>query len=169
MSFQETFAPEEWSVIASVPHMVGTAVMMASFSGLSGTAKEAFSLAGSLAEGRAGSNALLKELTAPEQISAAQTGFRAEIKSLDPADLKPQLNAMAVDRTKRAIEILANKTPGEVGAYKQWLMNIAFGVANASKEGGLLGFGGKRISDAENEMLKSLSEALGVPVPAAEV
>lgn len=56
MSFQQTFAPEEWSVILGAPHMVGTAVMMASFSGLSGTAKEAFSMASSLAEGRAGSN-----------------------------------------------------------------------------------------------------------------
>ncbi|MDQ2711436.1 MAG: hypothetical protein M3Y24_04245 [Acidobacteriota bacterium] len=169
MSFQETFAPEEWSVIATVPHMIGTAVMMASFSGLGGTVKEAFSLATSLAEGRAGSNALLKELTAPEQISAAQTEFRAEIKALDPANLKPQLNAMAIDRSKQAIEILASKAPGEVGPYKQWLMDIAFGVANASKEGGFLGFGGKRISDAENEMLNSISEALGVPIPAAQV
>ncbi len=167
MSLKETFAPDEWAAIAGAPQIVATAVMMATFSGLGGTAKEAFSLAHSLAEGRAGSNPLIQELTTPEEVSAVQTDLRAKVKTLDHATFKQQLNTMAVDDAKRAVEILETKAPDQVAPYKQWLMATAFGVANASKEGDFLGIGGKRISDAERETLNSLSAALDTPVPTA--
>jgi hypothetical protein len=44
-------------------------------------------------------------------------------------------------------------------------MQLAFDVANASKEGDFLGIGGKRISDDERDVLTTLSEVLGIPVP----
>ena len=39
---------------------------------------------------------------------------------------------------------------------------MAIKVAEAYREGGVLGIGSSRISDKENEVLKKISEALGV-------
>jgi hypothetical protein len=68
---------------------------------------------------------------------------------------------------KQAVDALKEKSPENVEPYKEWLMRLAFDVANASKEGDFFGIGGKRISDAERDALNTLSEVLGIPVPAA--
>ncbi len=165
MSLKEMFGPEEWATVTEAPQLVAIAVMMASFSGLGGTAKEAFSLANSLAQGHVGTSALLREITASPEISAAQAGLRTRVQELDQSQFKQQLNELALNQAKRATDVVNRKMPDEAQAYKQWLMNSAFGVANASKEGDFLGFGGKRISDQERNVLDSLSTMLDVPVP----
>ena len=167
MSLKEVFAPDEWVTVTEAPQLVATAVMMASFSGLGGTAKEAFSLAHSLAQAQTGTSALLKEITTSSEVSAAQTGLRTRVKELDQAQFKQELSELALNQARRATEAVNAKAPDELEAYKQWLMNSAFGVANASKEGDFLGFGGKRISDAEQKMLESLSAVLEVPIPSS--
>ena len=45
-------------------------------------------------------------------------------------------------------------------AFKAWLEDMARRVAEASKEGGFLGFGGVQVSDAERATLAELSAAL---------
>ena len=167
MSLKEAFAPEEWATVTEAPQLVATAIMMASFSGLGGTAKEAFSLAHSLAQGQTGTNALLKEITTSSEVSAAQSGLRTKVKDLDQVQFKQELGELALNQARRATEAVNAKAPEEAQAYKQWLMNSAFGVANASKEGDFLGFGGKRISDEEQKMLDSLSTLLDIPIPSS--
>ena len=162
MSLKERFTPEDWSVITLAPHMVATAVMMASFSGLGGTAKEAFSLAQSLSQGMAGSDPLIKEVSAREELSTAQATLRTKTGALTGGDFKQQLNTMAVESARHATEILSQQMPDEVAPFKQWLMDTAYAVANASKEGDFFGIGGQRISDGERETLTQLSDALGV-------
>jgi hypothetical protein len=51
-------------------------------------------------------------------------------------------------------------TPDEVQAYKQMVMGVAEKAASASKEGGFLGFGGVRVSDAEQSFLNEVKGAL---------
>jgi hypothetical protein len=46
--------------------------------------------------------------------------------------------------------------------FKGWLQHISQSVAEASKEGGFLGFGGVRISDAEKATLAQISATLGL-------
>ena len=162
MSLKESFTPEDWSVITAAPQTVATAVMMAGFSGLGGTAKEAFSLASSLSQGAASSSSLIREIAARDEIMAAQNSLRTKTSALDPKQFKQQLNAMAVEESKQAVDIVERHAPGDVAAYKQWLMDIAQGVANAAKEGSFLGFGGERVSEGERQTLSLLSDALGI-------
>ena len=164
LSLKESFTSEEWSVVTAAPQTVATAVMMAGFSGLGGTAKEAFSLGGSLAQGATSSSPLIREISTRDEIMAAQNALRTKTSSLDPQQFKQQLNKMAVDESKQSLEIVGRHVTSEVEAYKQWLMDIAQRVANAAKEGGFLGFGGERVSEGERETLSLLSEALGVKV-----
>ena len=64
---------------------------------------------------------------------------------------------------KRIPGILDAKVSSEQAAgFKSWLVTIADNVANASREGGFLGFGGERVSAAESAAIKVLASALGV-------
>jgi hypothetical protein len=167
MALKDAFTADEWEMLAGAPHSVGTAVMMASFSGLGGTAQEAFTLGKTLAEGIKDSNELIKEISAAEESSVAQHALRERISELDRENMQAELSNMAMGEAKQAVDALKEKSPENVEPYKEWLMHLAFEVANASKEGDFLGIGGKRISDGELEVLTTLSQVLGIPVPAA--
>ena len=56
--------------------------------------------------------------------------------------------------------LVEQKTPLEATAYNGWLLKIASSVAEASKEGGFLGFGGIIVSEAERATLAELTAAL---------
>src|SRR5204862_5575650 len=50
-------------------------------------------------------------------------------------------------------------SPAEVDAYRKMLADIAEHAANASKEGGFLGFGGVRVSDKESAFISKVRRA----------
>jgi hypothetical protein len=140
--------------------------MMAGFSGLGGTAKEAFSLASSLTQGLQSTSPLIREVSAREEVMAGQEGIRKKAGTLDGQNFKQQLNTMAINEAKQAVAAIEQKSPGDAAPYKEWLVEIANKVANAAKEGGFLGFGGERVSEGERQTLSQLSEALGLPIQA---
>ena len=53
--------------------------------------------------------------------------------------------------------------PEEADEFKTWLLTIGRRVAEAANEGGLFGFGGERVSDAEKNVLRQIAFALGQP------
>ena len=58
---------------------------------------------------------------------------------------------------EKAIEVMKDKEEEQtVAEYKNWLLYIAFKVANRSKEGSFLGFGGERFSKEERRLYKKL-------------
>ena len=63
---------------------------------------------------------------------------------------------------KRAALVDA-KAPGDAAAFKGWLKQISQRVAEAAKEGGFLGIGGVRVSEAEKATLAEISSALKLP------
>jgi hypothetical protein len=66
-------------------------------------------------------------------------------------------------KVQEALSLLGQKaTPEEVAAYKQMLATVAERTADAAKEGGFLGFGGKRVSAAEQAFLDQLKSVLQV-------
>ena len=46
--------------------------------------------------------------------------------------------------------------------YREWLYQVGVRQANASKEGGFLGIGAVRVSEAEQNALAELAHTLGV-------
>jgi hypothetical protein len=46
-------------------------------------------------------------------------------------------------------------------AIRQWLLAVAHTVASAAREGGVLGFGGKQVSDVERETMAEIADGLG--------
>jgi hypothetical protein len=58
--------------------------------------------------------------------------------------------------------LLESKAPADADAFKTWLQHIAADAAEAANEGGFMGFGGVRVSEAEKATLSDLSSALGI-------
>jgi hypothetical protein len=65
----------------------------------------------------------------------------------------------------KAVNDLVNRKVGseEADEFKRWLVSVAERVAEASNEGGIFGFGGERVSDAEKNALRQIAFALGQP------
>jgi hypothetical protein len=156
MSRRADFNAEEWATVVAGPLHAGMRVISAD---RGGTLRETLAMGRVYEEARAhhGESELLDELVKSPP-------------SIDPDRLREaggDISALTTRQLREAIRILeAKATPAEVDAYKRFVMTVAQAVAGAHKEGGFLGIGGKQISDAENQALDEVSNALGPP-PAA--
>ena len=71
--------------------------------------------------------------------------------------------AVRPERVRAAVDLLEQKaSPAEAGVYRRMLVDIAERAANASKEGGFLGFGGVRVSDREHSLINEVKRAAGM-------
>jgi len=164
MADKTSFTPDEWTQILQSPMVAGIAITAAEPSGLWGVLQE--SLAGGSALAKAAmdpaANALVKAVTVdfktPEARSAARDGLQAKLKGSKPADMK----AKSIDALRQVSALLDAKAPADASAFKDWLRQISQSTAEAASEGGILGFGGVKVSDAEKATLAEISTALGL-------
>jgi len=173
------FTEEEQFLLMSVPVMIGSAVSMSEKSGVIGTVKEAMSSAKSLVSGvkEYPNNQVLKDVLpiVEERQEAIEHAKKYKEKALSrmkehdinsPEKFKQQL----LQDCKDVARILDSKaSEQEKQEYKQWAMSLAEKVAMASKEGGLLGFGGQQVSHGEVEMIAEIAQAIGTDSPFAMV
>jgi hypothetical protein len=159
MSKRTDYTPEEWKTIAAAPMMAGLLVSVSDLSGPIGMAKEAIAVARAVAETSAS--------TSNELIKALAEGIRAQRGKFEMSELpRDQGGARAalLDGCKQAAAAVAQKSPAEAEEYKRWLVSLARKTGEAAKEGGFLGIGGTRVSEAENTAVSELASALGVSV-----
>jgi len=65
------------------------------------------------------------------------------------------------ERIKDAVAIVDQKaTPDEAHDYRDFIQRVADVVAHAAKEGGVLGIGGKEVTEQEQGVLDELSAEL---------
>jgi hypothetical protein len=100
--------------------------------------------------------ALIADLETSEGRGVAREGLMAQLKGSQPAEIKTK----AVEALRQVATLLDAKAPQDAAAVKQWLMGISQSAAEASKEGGFLGFGGVQVSDAEKATLAEIASAL---------
>ena len=160
MAAKTDFTADEWKLLLESVMMAGIAVTAADPSGLWGTLKESFASAQTLASGKAGSSDLIRALVADFETSEgrgiARDGLKETLKGSQPAEIK----AKSIEALRQAAALLDAKAPGDAGAVKAWLRQISHNVAEASKEGGFLGFGGVKVSEAETATLGEIDAAL---------
>jgi hypothetical protein len=156
MTRKADFNAEEWSTIVDGPLYAGMRVISAD---RGGTLRESLAMGRVYQQAREhhGESELLDELVkSPPSI---------DVDRIHEAG--GNIAALTSQQLRDAIGILeAKATPAEIDAYKRFVMTVAQAVASAHKEGGVLGIGGRQISDAENQALDEISSALGAP-PAA--
>ena len=164
MANKASFTPDEWTKVLQSVMLTGVAVSAAEPSGLWGTLKESMAAGRSLLEAKsdAGSNELIKAVVADFETSegraAAREGLQAKLMGSKPGELKS--NAIAALR--EASSLIDSKAPGDAAGFKTWLRHTSQAVAEASKEGGFLGFGGVQVSETEKATLAEVSGALGL-------
>lgn len=163
MSTKDNYTPEEWQLLIDVPPMVGTAVMVAGKSGL-GSMKEAFAVASGVLGARTGyeDNELIQALVDARMKDGERSVIEGitdnPYRQLDPSELA---NVVA-DKCVAVSELLqAKSNEAEATAYKHRALDVGLKVANAAKEGGFLGIGGERVSEAEQTVLDQVRLALG--------
>ena len=160
MATKTTFSPEEWELLMEGVMSSGVAVTAADPSGLWGAFKESFASARVLSEGKSSSDELIRSLVDDFSSSAGRGIVRdalsADIKGKAPADIK----TASLDKLRQAATLLDTKAPQDAPAVKAWMREMSEKVAEASKEGGFLGFGGVPVSDAEKAVLGDIDTAL---------
>ena len=165
MANKATFSTEEWKQVVGSAFLAGFAVTAADPSGLWGLLKETFASGRALIKARssAGANELMKAIVSEMQSSEGRTAAREYVNSrLQGAKSakSEEIKTRAIETLGQAAAIVDQKAPSDAAAFKEWLLHISTNVAEASKEGGFLGFGGIAVSDAEKATLSEIKTVL---------
>lgn len=164
MADKASFTSDEWHLILEGVMMASVAVTAAEPSGLFGVLKESFAAGTTLVAGKTdpGSNALVKAVVADFETSEGRSltrdGLKQKLSGSKPADIK----ATCIEALRRVGALVDTKAPGDAAGFKGWLQQISQRVAEAAKEGGFLGIGGVRVSEAEKATLTEIASALKV-------
>lgn len=154
MTRKADFNAEEWSLVLEGAPIAGMIVITAE---RGGTLRESVSMGQAYVKARqqSGRSELLDEiLSASPELD--QTRFRSA----------EDLRETGLARLREAVQLLERKgAPEEVEDYKRFVMALAEKVAQAHKEGGVLGMGGKRVSDNERAALDRIAATLGGETP----
>lgn len=152
MTTKADFNAEEWTTLVEAPLLAGMSVVAAERGGM---LKESVAVGRTYAEARQrhGESPLLDEIVASPP-------------AMDPARLREgagDLQQLATTRLRDAAALIdAKASADEAQAYKQFAVTIAEAVANAHREGGFAGIGGKPVSDNEQAALDTIRSTLGL-------
>lgn len=163
---------DELQLLATLPQSIGSAVAFAGRSGLFGTGKEMFASGQALMAGVKDypDNALIQAIV-PDPAAADKSAelerarktrdwamTRMKAKGITSAE---RLTAQTLQDAREVAQLLDGKVDAAQAAqYRQWALSVAEKVAMASTEGGFLGFGGTRLSEAEQTLIEQIKTAL---------
>lgn len=163
MTEKTAFTALEWDLLRLVPALVSAGMSSADRSGFFATVKEASAGIRSMSESYRGSDVELLQAFADDRSTPGIPDPRELLGEGDRAQQRMNLKTEVMSRLQQALSLLEQKaTPEEIRAYKQMLHDVAENVAEASKEGGFLGFGGVRVSERERNFLEELDQMLGL-------
>src|SRR5688572_3077001 len=149
MTTKAEFNADEWSTVVEGPLFAGMRVVGA---GRGGTIRESLAIGRVYGEARRnqGESELLDDLvSSPPAIDAQRVQPGSDI------------GAVTGERLRDALRLVTEKgSPEEVDAYKQFVVSVARAAAEAHKEGGFIGIGGKQISDEEQAALDEIQREL---------
>jgi hypothetical protein len=148
MASKADFNAQEWSTVVEAPVLAGMRVVRA---GRGGTIRESLAIGKVYTEARKsqGQNEFLDELVASPPTA--------------PQDIQPTDDPSAVVKTRlrEALRIVDEKgSPDDADAYRTFIVAVGRAAAEAHKEGGFIGIGGKRISEEEQKALDEIQAEL---------
>jgi len=143
------FNADEWSTVVEGPVFAGMRVVAA---GRGGTIRESLAMAKVYAEARRtqGESEFLDALvSSPPAVDAQQLRGGGDIA------------AVSGERLREALRLICDKgSAGDLEEYKRFVVAVARAAAEAHKEGGFIGIGGKRISAEEQAALDEIRATL---------
>lgn len=165
MAKRSDFTADEWRALRNAPQFVALATAAAGNSGLLGSLAEGLTAASAFAQAAHANNHLITELLGREEIRAAQEDIHALLRAApDRTHADHHLQDAAIDATHAALNALLDRNANaDAEDFRKMLAWLAEKVANASKEGDFLGFGGERVSEGERKFLTRLYGVVGRP------
>jgi hypothetical protein len=152
MTTKADFNAEQWATVVEGPLDAALQVIVAEHGG---TIRETLAVGRAYAEARKhhGDSPLLDEIVA--------TPPSLDVNRLREAggDVKGH-TTQRLSEAVTAIESAA--TPDEAQTYKQFVLTVAEAAANANREGGFAGIGGKPVSASEQAALDELRTAMRI-------
>ncbi len=149
MTRKADFNAEEWSQLAAAPALAAIAVAAAD---RGGTLREGLAMARVYQEARAASHTELLE-----ELLATPPGVQP-VRPSERDVLVTQAEAALVT----ASDVLRERgTAADLREFGDFVVAVCDAVARAHKAGAVLGFGGKLVSPAEQDVLDRILTALG--------
>ena len=149
MATKADFNAEEWSTVVEAPLLAGMRVVAA---GRGGTLRESVAIGRVYSKAREaqGQSELLDELvSSPPGVDRQRLQGEGDIAAASAA------------RLREAVRVLSEKgSVADLEAYKAFVLEVARAAAEAHKEGGFIGIGGKQVSDEEQAALDEISAVL---------
>ena len=164
MADKSAFSPDEWGKVLGSVMLTSMAVTLSDQSGLWGMLKESIASSSSLvgASTDPNANALVKAVVEDYKTSEGRGAAQAAVKAVFANVASPEdAQAKAVEALKSVADIVSRKAPNDAAAFGAFLQSVGEKTAEASNEGGFLGFGGVAVSEAEKAMLEKIAGALG--------
>jgi hypothetical protein len=164
MAKQDAFTAEEWTLLRLAPSLVAGGTAAADPSGLFSSLKESLAGAKGMAEAfKTNSGLELFTALAADRSIPGMPDPKALLGEGSREQQMVNLKNAVLERVKSAVALVAAKAaPAEADAYRQMLVGVAQQAADASKEGGFLGFGGVRVSDKEKAFIAEVKSAAGI-------
>lgn len=157
MTTKASFNAEDWTVITTAPALAG---LLVASSEPGGNLRESVALSRGYAEARAQQPGELLEdvlTTAPSLDASTRPKTPEDIKTVALAQLRAAVRTL--DRVAEDDELVE---------YKRFVYSLAESVAQAHKEGGFLGIGGKPVSEKEQAALDAIAAIFDEPIPVQE-
>lgn len=162
MAAKQDFTTDEWTKLIQSSMLASMAITAAEPSGLWGMLKEGFANASGLVHGKDAGvpliTAIVTEMTTSEGRTIARDGLKASMSGAK----SPEVVDRSLAALKEVAGILDTKAGADGAPFKQWLYKTAERVAEASTEGGFLGFGGVKVSEHEKATLAQIASALRI-------
>jgi hypothetical protein len=149
MTSKADFNADEWSTVVEAPVLAGMRVVAA---GRGGTIRESLAMAKVYTEARRqqGESELLDALaSSPPAVDTQQARAGGD------------LAAVSTERLREALRLVREKgSQADDEEYRRFVLAVAQAAAEAHKEGGFIGIGGKTISDEEQAALDQIRSTL---------
>jgi hypothetical protein len=161
MASRNDFTSKEWEVLGNTPDAVCMA-MIAAQAGGAVAERNAFFEAWKISADQAfANNQLVLTLIRARDALGGDIAFESQRdEAFSSMEAGPTREA-ALLFCRSAGELLRAKgDAADFDAYHQWMLFLAHRIAQSSKTGGFLGFGGTAVSDAERDLMNDLTSAL---------
>jgi hypothetical protein len=151
-ALRQMFDEAEWLKVRNAPLTALYHVATASPSGPVGLTKEFTAAADAVAEAT-------QSASAESLVGTAFATGLAQDDLMQLAKAHPEPRVLLSD-LHDSITIVARKSPHDAQSYRDMVLSSARRAAEATKEGGFLGIGGTRVSEAEQRALDDIQRAL---------
>ena len=165
MATKTSFTREEWNRILESVMLSGMAVTAADPSGLLGVLGRIHGNGRTLLAAKADPNsnelikAVVSDFESGEGRQAARTQVQSRLKGVAVAEMKNQ----SIAALREISQLLDSKAPSDAAGFQDLAAShCRESAAEASAEGGFMGFGGTQVSEAEKATLAELAARLWV-------